>query len=203
MRELAGRSMRKRDLTTPHAVWTSPLRGIDPQHRIHVRRFELNELVALPPVCQRIFFGKRNASAETIWVTCRAGECSPNRQFLAEPLQGVLRRGRCSEVVIRNVVDLSEPEKVMEIVRASLDERLAEKRRHNDGVQEAEKQQESGVIECDARHDSRRRHRRASFFPLRTIYVLRVSLLSRELEPGHAMLHKLVSRASVSAQSES
>jgi hypothetical protein len=62
---------------------------------------QLNELVCLPAACQRVFFGKKGSAAETVWLACRIGACSPNRQFLAEPFEDVLRRGRCSEVCIR------------------------------------------------------------------------------------------------------
>ena len=63
----------------------------------HASRWQLRELECLPATCQRVFNARKNA-AETVWLICRQGDVSPNRQYSSEPFEDVLRRGHCSEV---------------------------------------------------------------------------------------------------------
>ena len=63
----------------------------------HASRWQLRELECLPATCQRVFYARKNA-AETVWLICRQGDVSPNRQYSSEPFEDVLRRGHCSEV---------------------------------------------------------------------------------------------------------
>ena len=67
---------------------------------LRCRVLQLSELVCLPASCQRVFFGKMDNAAETVWLICRQGDSSPNRQYFSEPFEDVLLRGHCSEVRI-------------------------------------------------------------------------------------------------------
>ena len=154
-------------------------------------RLQLNELVCLPAACQRVFFGKSNNAAETVWAICQQGECSPNRQFVAEPFEDVMRSGKCSEVCIRNTVVPAVPAAALDVVRAALDARVHEEREENEDLHKKRLLRKFNPIryaELYGNEAIRPKER----FDLRTIYFQRVCMRADPGSGSNAAMRKLV-----------
>jgi hypothetical protein len=155
------------------------------------RQFELNELMCLPGVCQRQFFGRTTNASETVRIICKFGDASPNRKFFAEPLEEVLRRGKCSELLVRDFDDPARLEAVFQQVLVSL---VQEDRR-------VRLQEEEDVKRKNLKKLFPKRYeelyatapvKKPLRFVIRTVFILRVPCLSHPDLGHNAALVKLV-----------